>query len=540
MDPAAAIRAWTSAANLRHAIFAAGGFAAALGFVHFVLPLPPEAPAAEFQRPAGGSGGGSGSGTGSSSSSGSTDQLVLAQVVFRHGARTPLGKRYWPELGPKWDVCGQAFDAVPVEVTTEDGKPRPANPDDEKQINVRYAGGCSKGELTLIGQEQAREFGRWLRWRYSMVYGLLPGSYQEGAVLGRTTNYSRTIATLQGVLSGLFPGTKQPIRVHTTEEIDEILYSNIKSCRKLEQLMQQLHKQQKEELRHKGHPQHTEELQQRVRAALGLPPDEKVHFVDLHDAMTTMLTHAKEIPPGLRDEAVLRGINHHATERFMLLIAPHPDTGKDQEVLRLGMGVLMHTMVGRMEAAAAAAQAGSSQAAASGGGAPAGGDAASASSGVSSLPAAAAPAGGANAAAPAALPPGQPRMFLYSGHDTSVMPLLAALGKRVENWPPYLSNLVLELWRRPSGGHYVKVLHNRSELPLTELCGSATCELQLFKDKVIGPYTLTRDQHRQECALHFLHDQPAGEHTETVQVGSSFQESDSTAASQAPAAPEEQ
>ena len=126
-------------------------------------------------------------------------------------------------------------------------------------------------------------------------------------------------------------------------------------------------------------------------------------------------------------------------------------------MLRLGMGVLMHTMVGRMEAAAAAAQAGSSQAAASGGGAPAGGDAASASSGVSSLPAAAAPAGGANAAAPAALPPGQPRMFLYSGHDTSVMPLLAALGKRVENWPPYLSNLVLELWRRPSGGHYVKV-----------------------------------------------------------------------------------
>ena len=85
MDPAAAIRAWTSAANLRHAIFAAGGFAAALGFVHFVLPLPPEAPAAEFQRPAGGSGGGSGSGTGSSSSSGSTDQLVLAQVVFRWG-----------------------------------------------------------------------------------------------------------------------------------------------------------------------------------------------------------------------------------------------------------------------------------------------------------------------------------------------------------------------------------------------------------------------------------------------------------------------
>jgi len=27
------------------------------------------------------------------------------------------------------------------------------------QVNLKYDGGCSKGELTLVGQEQAREFG---------------------------------------------------------------------------------------------------------------------------------------------------------------------------------------------------------------------------------------------------------------------------------------------------------------------------------------------------------------------------------------------
>lgn len=37
------------------------------------------------------------------------------------------------------------------------------------------------------------------------------------------------------------------------------------------------------------------------------------------------------------------------------------------------------------------------------------------------------------------------------------MPLLAALGKPVTDWPPYLSNLVLELWRQPQGQQYVKV-----------------------------------------------------------------------------------
>lgn len=170
-----------------------------------------------------------------------------------------------------------------------------------------------------MGQQQALEFGRWLRSRYAAVHALLPTAHQEGAVVARTTNYSRTIATLQvrgqragwpplafrgtcspcpvglgrsifeedwrrgkfqtqsietpsfreraggrllltlrplgaaapclpplqGVLTGLFPGTTAPIPVHTTEEIDEILYTNVKSCKRLHTLMQHLNRQQK-------------------------------------------------------------------------------------------------------------------------------------------------------------------------------------------------------------------------------------------------------------------------------------------------------
>lgn len=53
----------------------------------------------------------------------------------RHGARTPLGQRYWRELGPVWDVCGTSQHSVPIEVVREDGGgPRPPNPDDDKQV----------------------------------------------------------------------------------------------------------------------------------------------------------------------------------------------------------------------------------------------------------------------------------------------------------------------------------------------------------------------------------------------------------------------
>lgn len=37
---------------------------------------------------------------------------------------------------------------------------------------------------------------------------------------------------------------------------------------------------------------------------------------------------APHCPAALRDPSVLRGINQHATERFMHLIAPHPETGQ--------------------------------------------------------------------------------------------------------------------------------------------------------------------------------------------------------------------
>lgn len=56
------------------------------------------------------------------------------------------------------------------------------------------------------------------------------------------------------------------------------------------------------------------------------------------------------------------------------------------------------------------------------------------------------------------------------------------------------------------------------------------------REQVLGPYLLTKDELEKECLLHFLHDQPAGEHTETeaVQSGSAFPDDEAEVA--APAA----
>lgn len=33
-------------------------------------------------------------------------------------------------------------------------------------------------------------------------------------------------------------------------------------------------------------------------------------------------------------------------------------------------------------------------------------------------------------------------LYIYCGHDTTIMPILATLGIQLRDWPPYLSNVV--------------------------------------------------------------------------------------------------
>lgn len=136
-------------------------------------------------------------------------------------------------------------------------------------------------------------------------------------------------------------------------------------------------------------------------------------------------------------------------------VAPSVKDKHGHAVLRLSMGVLLHTLVTNMEeAVAATSSSGSSNKAVS-------------SSSSSSAQA--------------------PRMYLYSGHDSTIMPILSALGVDLSTWPPYTSNLVFELWELPAteaGGkagkkppqHVVRVLYNREELGIPHAApGGAPC-----------------------------------------------------------------
>ena len=93
---------------------------------------------------------------------------------------------------------------------------------------------------------------------------------------------------------------------------------------------------------------------------------------------------------------------------------------------------------------------------------------------------------------------GTPQFAYYSGHDTTLGAVLGFLNVTGFRWPPYASNMQIELWQAvptvtgdraedataPSAGPYsVRVLYNGAVLPLYAAgCCDALCPVESFLD----------------------------------------------------------
>lgn len=165
-----------------------------------------------------------------------------------------------------------------------------------------------------------------------------------------------------------------------------------------------------------------QKLQQKLKGILGDSSDDPIAFLDLHDAMTVIKSHGKPLPEGMTEDLLME-VNKEASKRMIALVAPGVELSHREELLKLSMGRMFDSVVQRMRQCA----------------------------------------------------DGQfkHQMYMYSGHDTTIMPLLATLGQDVTTWPPYVSNVVFELWESATSDgkkqQYVKVLVNGKEVELPNM-----------------------------------------------------------------------
>lgn len=75
----------------------------------------------------------------------------------------------------------------------------------------------------------------------------------------------------------------------------------------------------------------------------------------------------------------------------------------------------------------------------------------------------------------------QRKFLLYSGHDTTLIPLLTALQTGIEEWPHYASMMLVELYNiTHSSGRAVRIVYNGKILSMP-FCGNATlCDYNTF------------------------------------------------------------
>ncbi|KAF9931548.1 Lysophosphatidic acid phosphatase type 6 [Linnemannia zychae] len=77
----------------------------------------------------------------------------------------------------------------------------------------------------------------------------------------------------------------------------------------------------------------------------------------------------------------------------------------------------------------------------------------------------------------------QAAFSLYSGHDTTLTPLLGLFKSDDTRWPPYASNLLIELWTVPSHSKdkYVRILYNNKVLTTkSKWCDLSWCPVKTF------------------------------------------------------------
>ncbi|TNN04286.1 hypothetical protein fugu_001315 [Takifugu bimaculatus] len=175
---------------------------------------------------------------------------------------------------------------------------------------------------------------------------------------------------------------------------------------------------------------------QSIQRALGIATDQRVDFVLIRDDMVARQAHGLPCPPAL--DTWKDTIEQRAVDMMCHLYKPNL-----RETLQLSVGPLLHILLSNIEEKV---------------------------QGTSSEP--------------------ERKLFLYSAHDTTLMPCLMALGIFDMKWPPYAADLTLELYQhRQTNEAFVKVSYVGQD-QLIPGCSGLYCPLEEFR-KAVSAYSLS-------------------------------------------------
>ncbi|EXX70764.1 uncharacterized protein OCT59_020543 [Rhizophagus irregularis] len=355
-------------------------------------------------------------------------QLKLVQVIHRHGERTPVKPFLEHVIPPLWNLCHEAKEFQSSILLFQEDK---NNQDNLKlgyeQFTYRRIdshsfpspGTCAFGQLTDIGRRSMTELGAHFRTLYVDKLKFLDEKLSNDKLLYlRSTNYARTFESLQQlVIGGLYPSQYRSnsyvLKIHTRAFYKETLHQNSK-CKRLMTLIKQFGEASK--LRYESDLKYlTTQLKPIVNE---VKLDSKPSLNEIFDTVTAAKANKIPIPKEFTEE-VIDKIDEISTGEWF------NGFYETLEMRRLAIGPFIADLRDIIL------------------------------SKVNNIPEAE-----------------DLKFAIYSGHDSTLAPLIATFNAFDHRWPKFNSHLILELFESKEefssaqDNHYVRVRYNDKILEL--------------------------------------------------------------------------
>ncbi|KAK9478937.1 histidine phosphatase superfamily [Lipomyces japonicus] len=439
-------------------------------------------------------------------------ELVNAQILFRHGERTPVRARFqtWG-LAPFWPYCtiAQRFthaivnlpfasdnndehgsaggqNIVPAEYVRKlesvakhvpFNLPVPAHAGTGRspQLSSTFSTDnlCMLGELTDLGRRTGFILGERLRWLYVDKLNFLPDRFSDPSFFYfRSSHISRSNETLLSLLHALYPPTlRDGLRptIFTRLFPQENSYPNDENCKRLSELGFMF----AEIVASRWNPilARQDGVSGAVRDAVpdGVAIDGSPRASGIFDTVSSCVAHGVDLPDGFKRADVVATIRDAVVDEWYLGVQ------KSAEYRRLAVGALVGDFLYRIKTAAAAHTASNIE-----------------------------PSASYKLWLPFWRSQPQPqvkpeKLALYASHDTTIASILSALRVFDNTWPPFTSDLRFELFAdtpttitttsTTPPNYYVRLTYN--DVPLTlPSCAKyyktdkTLCSLQQFEAAV--------------------------------------------------------
>ncbi|GAN09533.1 phosphoglycerate mutase-like protein [Mucor ambiguus] len=391
-------------------------------------------------------------------------ELRLLQIVHRHGERAPVRRRLEGIIPPVWNLCDANASMFATIARFQDEKTQgmtsvhterlvETQESESRSVPIK-SGACYYGQLTNLGRYRMTTLGSRIREVYINKLHFLPDVYDEESIYLRSSDYIRTQESVQQLVAGgLYPKDKRPqdvtLKLRIRDPRDDLMFPN-PNCYRLRSLSKEFNKTVSSMMQDKFKSL-TKRLSNYVdNVSLVSHPSAN----GILDTLVAAKAHGFKLPLDI-DDGILRDLEEIVVKEWFY---GHMASA---EVRRLGLGRLMGVIRDRMSLREK---------------------------------------GGAD-------DDEKLKLAIYSGHDTTVAPLLIILNAFDDRWPPFGSAILFELFKqKESDQHFVRVKYNENtlELPGCQAKGDhkqgdkSLCTFEAFK-------RIVRDQvpadWEKECAI---------------------------------------